>query len=70
VTPVSPTVTGPLPKLEINLAICEIGDPCRAAQPAQEESAKQPKLNARPAYVCRIHRIRRFFEELGWVAGQ
>jgi len=63
---VNPTVQE-FPKLEIDLAICEIGAPCRPAQPAREESARDPKMQARPAYVCRIHRIRRFFEALGWL---
>jgi hypothetical protein len=49
--PVSPTFTGPLPELTVNLDICEIGDPCRPGK-----------------FVCRIHRIRAFFQALGWLA--
>jgi hypothetical protein len=58
--PVSPTFTGPLPELTVNLEICEIGDPCRP-----------PRLEPSPGYVpyvCRIHRIRAFFQALGWLA--
>jgi len=65
--PVSPTFMGPLPELQINLDICEIGDPCRAARPAQPASAKEPALREGAVYICRIHRVRLFFERLGWI---
>jgi hypothetical protein len=65
--PVSPSVTGPMPELNINLSICEIGDPCRAGRPAQADTASQPALREGERYICRIHRVKLFFERLGWI---
>jgi hypothetical protein len=64
--PVSPTFTGPLPELTINLDICEIGDPCRPAIAVPDNAMVLPPRGT-PAYVCRIHRVRAFLVALGWL---
>jgi len=68
--PISPTFIGDLPSLQISLDLCEIGDPCRTGRPAQEGMARDAARRAEPGYICRIHRVRRFFVQLGWMEGK
>ena len=68
--PISPTFIGDLPSLQISLDLCEIGDPCRAGRPAQAGTARDAALRVEPAYLCRIHRVRKFFVELDWMEGK
>jgi hypothetical protein len=67
--PVSPTFTGKVPHLEIDLRNCELGDPCREEIKAVAETPQSPEIHWRPAYVCRIHRVWEFFKKIGWVNG-
>lgn len=51
-------ITGEMPVLEVDLTHCERGAPC--------EYGRAPNPGPR-TFTCRIHAIRHFLKELGWV---